>query len=93
MRIGDMYSKVGAAITPPASQATSKAKDAAATSASDQAAAQGAVKVSVSAKAMQLSQASSDADEAKVSRLKSAIADGSFTIDSAKIASKIVDGG
>jgi negative regulator of flagellin synthesis FlgM len=56
----------------------------------------GAVTVSLSQKAQELASsqatsASSDVDTAKVDRLKSAIASGSFQVDSSKIASKIVD--
>ena len=56
----------------------------------------GAVTVSLSQKAQELASsqatsASSDVDSAKVDRLKSAIASGSFKVDSSRIASKIVD--
>jgi flagellar biosynthesis anti-sigma factor FlgM len=56
----------------------------------------GAVKVSLSQEAQNLAStqatsSTSDVDTAKVDRLKSAISAGTFPVDSAKIAAKIVD--
>ncbi len=55
---------------------------------------QDAVKVTVSAKARELAEtpAAPDFDDAKVSRLRSAVEGGTFQIDSAKIAERIVEG-
>jgi flagellar biosynthesis anti-sigma factor FlgM len=51
------------------------------------------VKVTVSAKARHLSvQSEVGVDEAKVARLRSAIESGSMEVDSARIASRIVEG-
>lgn len=49
-------------------------------------------KVTLSAKAQQLADQAASADAAKVSQLRSAIANGSFRIDPRAIANKIVDG-
>jgi flagellar biosynthesis anti-sigma factor FlgM len=91
MRIGDTYSKVGGApIPPPAIKTKSASRDEQSQGAD--ASGSGDVKVSVSAKALALAQASNTVDDAKVARLTAAVKDGSLGIDSAKIASRIIDG-
>jgi flagellar biosynthesis anti-sigma factor FlgM len=90
MRIGDTYGTVGGTLTSAASP--SPAKSGASEEDGSVSQQQGNVRVDVSARALQLSQASSGVDDAKVSQLKTAIANGTFTIDSAKIAGRIVDG-
>lgn len=88
MRIHHSYNKVAVDEVKPASSASSVSKTQAA------AQPQAAVQVSVSPQAQALSSAqpASDVDEAKVARLKSAVDSGSLNIDSAHIASRIVEG-
>jgi flagellar biosynthesis anti-sigma factor FlgM len=96
MRIPDTYTKLAADQAEAAAQR--KAVEARDTSNADQANAtvqQGAVKITLSAKAQELADAHAAAggvDEAKVGRLRSAIEAGTFKIDTQKIANRISDG-
>jgi flagellar biosynthesis anti-sigma factor FlgM len=95
MRIPDTYTKLAA---DQAEAAQRKALDARDTSNAGQATSatqQGAVKVTVSAKAQELADAhaaTSGVDEAKVARLRSAVESGSLKIDTQRIADRITDG-
>jgi flagellar biosynthesis anti-sigma factor FlgM len=87
MRINDSYSKLPVdqvkAATPPAT--VDRSQTASAT--------QSAVQVTVSTQARALASAPPiDLNEVKVARLRSAIDSGAFSIDSAKIATRIVEG-
>ena len=96
MRIADAYSKLSLDKSTDASRAqAAKAADRGkgAAGARHESAAD-AVKVTLSAQARELSaQASQSFDAAKVDRIKTAIGDGSFKVDSGAIAARIVDGG
>jgi flagellar biosynthesis anti-sigma factor FlgM len=94
MRIIDTYGNLGAGSLSGPAKATTGSVGSPAEKATD-AAVQGAVNVTMSARALALADAaaSGGTDDAKVSRLQSAIASGSLAIDSSRIAQRIVDGG
>jgi flagellar biosynthesis anti-sigma factor FlgM len=93
MRIVDSYSTVatdpiGTSPSPPSSGGVGAAR------AQVPSESQAAVKVNVSAKARALADAQGpgDVDDVKVARLRSAVEAGSFKVDSAKIAARIIEG-
>jgi flagellar biosynthesis anti-sigma factor FlgM len=93
MRVGASYSKTG-----PETQATNANKEASKTgsasssaaSSSASAASEGAVKVTLSAKARELDEAQSPEASEKVQRLRAAVESGNLPIDPQKIAAAII---
>lgn len=95
MRIADAYSKLS--IDKPTVSGAQAAKGAERVKAGDASKSSShgdAVKVTVSAQARELAnQAAQGFDAAKVDRLRSAISNGSYKVDSSAIAARLVDGG
>jgi flagellar biosynthesis anti-sigma factor FlgM len=92
MRINDAYRQTPNAATTDAAAATRPATAEGSAGAAQSSQASPPVTVTVSDKARELSTQSSDASAAKVASLQAAISGGTFKVNPALIASKIVNG-
>jgi flagellar biosynthesis anti-sigma factor FlgM len=92
MRINDAYRQTPNAATTDAASATRPKATDGSTSRAESSQGSPPVTVTVSDKARELSTQSSDASAAKVASLQAAISGGTFKVNAALIASKIVNG-